>query len=75
MPNPNPVMTKEFKERQIKPVGEVPGKYPLGRKQLNLRLPIDVEDYLGKLSKEERVPWIRNLIVTAVRERMENESN
>lgn len=65
MPNPNPVQTKEFKAKQFKAVGEIPGNQPLAKKVMGIKLPIDVDTAIRALPEEERVPWLRRVISEA----------
>ena len=64
MANKNPVMTKEFKQRSYKPIGT---DEKLGSKVFGVRFPEDVEKALLAMPQKKRVPFIRNLIVEAVR--------
>lgn len=63
--NPSPVQTEEFKAKQFKPVGEIPGNYPLAKKVTGVRLPIDVHDAIRALPEKERVIWLRRVICDA----------
>jgi hypothetical protein len=67
MPNPNPIQTEELKAKQYKAYGEV--DVPLAKKNLSLKLPIDVQETLDNLSPEVRIPFLRNLISDAVRKK------
>jgi hypothetical protein len=65
MPNPNPIQTEELKAKQYKAYGEV--GVPLAKKNLALKLPVDVQEALDNLPPEVRIPFLRNLISDAVR--------
>ncbi len=67
MGNPNPVQTKEFKERQYKALGEIPSDQPLSKRVMGVKLPIDVDAAIRALPEEERVPWLRKVICEAAR--------
>ena len=67
MGNPNPVQTKEFKERQYKAQGEIPGNQPLAKRVMGVKLPVDIDAAIRALPDEERVPWLRRVICDAVR--------
>jgi hypothetical protein len=64
MANKNPVQTKEFLKAKIKAIGT---DEKLGDKVFGVRFPLDVQKKLLEMPQKERVPFIRNLIVTAVR--------
>lgn len=63
--NPSPVQTEEFKAKQFKPVGEIPGNYPLAKKVTGVRLPTDVHDAIRALPEKERASWLRRVICDA----------
>jgi hypothetical protein len=67
MGNPNPVQTKEFKQKQFKAVGEIPSSQPLSKKPTSVKLPVDIEAAIRNLPEEERVPWLRRVICEAAR--------
>jgi hypothetical protein len=71
--NPNPPQTEEFRAKAFKPIGDIPGAFPLGKKVFGLRLPVDCEAYLSQWEDESRVEWLRSLLVTAIREKAEEE--
>ena len=74
--NPNPIQTPEFKKRQIKPMGKIPGDYPLGKKVWGIRLPEDVEEFLKQWDEEDRpgrVEWMRTLLTCDAREKMNEQ--
>ena len=64
MANKNPVITKEFLENQRKAIGTTE---QIGKKVFGVKLPLDVEEKLLAIPQRERVPFIRGLIVNAVR--------
>jgi hypothetical protein len=70
MPNPNPIQTEELKAKQYKAYGEL--DIPLSKKNLSLKLPVDVQRVLDSLPPEIRIPFLRNLISDAVREKFGN---
>jgi hypothetical protein len=67
MPNPNPIQTEELKAKQYKPYGQV--DTPLSKKNFTVRLPVDVQEILDNLPPEIKVPFVRNLLSNAVREK------
>ena len=64
--NPKPVMTKEFIDQQIKPVGEMPDE-PLGEKPLAVRVGKSVYDAVTALPRAERITWLRKTIADAAK--------
>ncbi|MGL5876703.1 MAG: hypothetical protein ACRC2V_02795, partial [Xenococcaceae cyanobacterium] len=72
MSNPNPIQTEELKAKQYKAYGDV--DVPLAKKSLSLRLPADVQEALDNLEPEVRIPFLRNLISDAVREKFVEDS-
>jgi hypothetical protein len=71
MPNPNPIQTEELKAKQYKAYGKV--DVPLSKKNFTLKLPVDVQEILDNLPPEVRIPFVRNLISDAVREKFGNK--
>lgn len=70
MANKNPVITKAFEERKLKPIGEIPGNIPLGGKTWGVRLPKDVEAFLNDWDKADRTARIeafRRILVENIR--------
>jgi hypothetical protein len=49
------------------------GKEPLSSKVRGIRLPLDVDSFLEKMSSSERSAWLRNVICTAAREQNASE--
>ncbi len=72
MPNPKPIQTDELKAKQYKAYGDV--NVPLAKKNLSLKLPVDVQFVLDNLPPEVRIPYLRNLISDAVREKFIDRS-
>lgn len=72
--NPSPVQTKEFKAKQFKPVGEIPGNYPLSKTVTGVRLPTDIHDAIRALPEKERVIWLRRVICDAAKSELINQS-
>lgn len=72
--NPSPVQTKDFKAKQYKPLGEIPGDYPLAKNAMMVKLPIDVDQAIRALPKEERISWLRRVICDAARSELINQS-
>jgi hypothetical protein len=72
--NPSPVQTKEFKAKQFKPQGEIPGNYPLAKKATGVKLPVDVDEAIRELPEKERVSWLRRVICDAARSELINHS-
>jgi hypothetical protein len=70
MPNPNPIQTEALKAKQYKAYGNV--DVPLSKKNLALKLPVDVQEILDNLPPEVKIPFLRNLISNAVREKFGN---
>jgi hypothetical protein len=66
MPNPNPIQTKALKARQYKAYGTTE---VLAKKNFAIRLPTDVQEILDNLPPEIKVPFLRDLISNAVREK------
>lgn len=65
MPNPNPVQSQEFKDKQFHAYGDE--KVPLAKKITALRLPQDVWEALEGLPAEDRVIYLRRVISDTVR--------
>lgn len=65
--NPSPIQTEEFKSKQFRPLGEVPGDMPLSKKVTGVRLPIDVQQAISALPKQEKITWLRRVISDAAR--------
>lgn len=65
--NPSPVQTEEFKAKQFKAKGEIPGAYPLAKKATGVKLPTDVDEAIRALPEKERVIWLRRVICNAAR--------
>jgi hypothetical protein len=65
--NPSPVQTEKFKAKQFKPIGEIPGDYPLAKKVTGVKLPIDVHEAIWALPEKERISWLRRVICDAAR--------
>ncbi len=68
--NPHPVQTQEFKKKQFKAVGEIPGDQPLAKKPISIKLPIDVNEAIRALPASERITWLRRVICDAAREEL-----
>lgn len=64
MPNPNPIQTPALKAKQYKAYGT---NEVLAKKNFAIKLPADVQDILDTLPSEVKVPFLRNLISEAVR--------
>lgn len=64
MANKSPVMTKEFEKAKIRAIGTTE---KMGSKVFGIRFPEDVEKELLSMNKEERVPFIRDLVINAIR--------
>lgn len=75
MGNPTPVQTREFKERQYKARGDIPGNQPLSKKPTSIKLPVDIDDAIRSLPEEERVPWLRRVICDAARAELLQSEN
>jgi hypothetical protein len=75
MGNPNPVQTKEFKQKQFRAQGEIPGNQPLSKKVTSVKLPVDIDDAIRSLPDEERVPWLRRVICEAARAELLQNQN
>ena len=73
--NPSPVQTKEFKSKQFKPKGDVPGDYPLAKKVTGVKLPVDVDEAIRELPEKERISWLRRVICDAARSELINRQN
>lgn len=65
MPNPRPTQTEEFKARQYKARGEIPGNQPLAKRPTSIKLPLDVDEIIRGLPENERVTWLRRVICDA----------
>lgn len=65
MPNPRPTQTDEFKARQYKAKGEIPGNQPLAKRPTSIKLPVDVDEIIRALPEAERVTWLRRVICDA----------
>ena len=72
--NPSPVQTKEFKAKQFKPRGEIPGDYPLAKKVTGVKLPVDVHEAIASLPDKERISWLRKVICDAARSQLISQS-
>ncbi len=72
--NPSPVQTKEFKAKQFKPRGEIPGDYPLAKKVTGVKLPVDVHEAISSLPDKERISWLRKVICDAARSQLISQS-
>ena len=68
--NPNPVQTQQFKAKQFKAVGEIPGDSPLAKQPVSIKLPIDVSEAIRSLPASKRIPWLRRVICDAVRKEL-----
>ncbi|PHV61064.1 hypothetical protein [Cyanobacterium aponinum] len=64
MANKSPVMTKEFENAKIKAIGTTE---KMGSKVFGIRFPEDVEKELLAMPQKERVPFIRELVIDAIR--------
>ena len=70
MPNPSPKQTQEFKSKQFQALGDIPGDIPLSKKNITIRLPVDVQDALDALPKEEKITFVRSVLSDATRKRL-----
>ena len=74
--NPSPIQTEEYRSKLPKQIGTFPGTLPLGRKSFAFKLPVDCEAFLSQWDERDkagRMTWTRSLLVTAIREKMEEE--
>ncbi len=65
MPNPHPIQTEELKAKQYKAYGDV--DVPLAKKNIQIKLPVDVTEALYSLDSSDRVIYLRKIITDAVR--------
>jgi hypothetical protein len=73
--NPNPLLTKEFLEQRIKPIGDMPNE-PLGEKPLAVRVGKSVYESVSSLNQRDRINWLRRVITDAAkRELMKGEES
>ena len=84
--NPSPTQTEKFKQKRFKKVGNEEYEYPLGKKTIGFRLPVDFQNALFSLPPEERIPFLRRIVsmgllveykdlVSAVRAEIEKEKD
>ena len=61
--NRNPIQTEEFKRKQFKPQGKIPGGRPLAKKAIAVKLPEDVDAAIRALPNSAE--WLRKVICAA----------
>ena len=72
MGNPNPKISEKFL-KLTRPIAPVPGNEPLAAKPVAVRIGVSVYDSVNRLSKADRVGWLRRVITEAAqRELMGN---
>lgn len=69
MANKNPVLTKEFFENQRKAIGT---EEKIGSKVFGVKLPLQYEDKLKSLPREDRVILMRSALMSAI-DSLDNE--
>ena len=65
--NPSPTQSEEFKSKQFRPLGDIPGDIPLAKKVFAIKLPIDVQEAIDALPKEKKLTWARRVLSNAAR--------
>lgn len=73
--NPSPTQTEEFKSKQFKPLGDVPGDIPLAKRVFAIKLPSDVQEAIDALPKEKRLTWARRVLTNAARSELIEQNN
>lgn len=68
--NPDPVMTAEFIAQQRKRADAT--TEPLAGKQVQVRLPVNVDAAIAKLGSE-KTPWLRRVITEAAQRELLNQ--
>ncbi len=73
MGNPNPKISEKFL-KLTRPIAPIPGNEPLASKPVAVRIGVSVYESVNRLSKSDRVGWLRRVITEAAqRELMGNE--
>lgn len=71
MPNPNPIQTKQFLEKQFKPQGEILSDKPLSKKAIAVKLPEDIDAAVRAIP--DSAAWLRRVITEAARRELMSE--
>ena len=64
MANPSPTITKEFLEKQFKPISELPDE-KLASKPVAVKLPTSIDEKIRKLPQKQRIEWLRRVLTEA----------
>ena len=64
MGNPNPKVSEKFL-KLTRPIAPIPGNEPLAAKPVAVRIGVSVYDSVNRLSKADRVGWLRRVITEA----------
>ncbi len=64
MANPRPIITKEFIEKQFKPISDLPSE-KLAKKAVAVKLPESVDAKIRALPQKQRIEWIRRVLTEA----------
>lgn len=64
MPNPRPRITKDFLEKQFKPISDLPEE-KLAKQSLAVKLPQSIDKKIRALPQKERIEWLRRVLIDA----------
>ncbi|MDX2096429.1 MAG: hypothetical protein SFW36_01520 [Leptolyngbyaceae cyanobacterium bins.59] len=72
MPNPHPVQSQKFLDKQFKPQGTIPSDKPLSKKAIAVKLPEDIDEVVRALPNSAE--WLRRVITEAARRELMGET-
>ena len=71
--NRNPIQTEEFRRKQFKPQGEIPGGGRLAKKAIAVKLPEDVDAAIRALPNSAE--WLRKVICAAAHQELISDTS